>query len=224
MNIALVPARCGSKSIKLKNIKLLGGKPLIYWVLKALNDSEIIDKIFVATDCKKIADAVISLNLKKVSIYNRLAENARDESSTESLLLEFLTATKPDKEDNIFLVQATSPMLQSSDITKAYNMYKQTHSDSLLTCTRTKRFFWNEDATPINYDFKNRPRRQDFAGTLVENGALYINKVYNIIKFKNRLSGKIAIYEMPEYSAVDIDEEDDWIIAQKLMKKYILME
>jgi len=224
MNIALVPARCGSKSIKLKNIKLLGGKPLIYWVLKALNDSEIIDKIFVATDCKKIADAVISLNLKKVSIYNRLAENARDESSTESLLLEFLTATKPDKEDNIFLVQATSPMLQSSDITKAYNMYKQTHSDSLLTCTRTKRFFWNEDATPINYDFKNRPRRQDFAGTLVENGALYINKVSNIIKFKNRLSGKIAIYEMPEYSAVDIDEEDDWIIAQKLMKKYILME
>ncbi len=224
MNIALVPARCGSKSIKLKNIKLLGGKPLIYWVLKALNGSEIIDKIFVATDCKKIADVVISLDLKKVSIYNRLAENAQDESSTESLLLEFLTATKPEKEDNIFLVQATSPMLQSSDITKAYNMYKQTHSDSLLTCTRTKRFFWNEDATPINYDFKNRPRRQDFAGTLVENGALYINKVSNIIKFKNRLSGKIAIYEMPEYSAVDIDEEDDWIIAQKLMKKYILME
>ncbi|MGE4420165.1 MAG: hypothetical protein AB7D38_10105 [Sulfurimonas sp.] len=224
MNIALVPARCGSKSIKLKNIKLLGGKPLIYWVLKALNDSEIIDNIFVATDCKKIADTVISLNLKKVSIYNRLAENARDESSTESLLLEFLTAIKPDKEDNIFLVQATSPMLQSSDITKAYNHYIQTQSDSLLTCTRTKRFFWNEDATPINYDFKNRPRRQDFAGTLVENGALYINKVSNIIKFKNRLSGKIAIYEMPEYSAVDIDEEDDWIIAQKLMKKYILME
>lgn len=224
MNIALVPARCGSKSIKLKNIKLLGGKPLIYWVLKALNDSEIIDKIFVATDCKKIADTVISLNLKKVSIYNRLAENARDESSTESLLLEFLTAIKPDKEDNIFLVQATSPMLQSSDVTKAYNHYIKTQSDSLLTCTRTKRFFWNEDAIPINYDFKNRPRRQDFAGTFVENGALYINKVSNIIKFKNRLSGKIAIYEMPEYSAVDIDEEDDWIIAQKLMKKYILME
>lgn len=224
MNIALVPARCGSKSIKFKNIKLLNGKPLIYWVLKALSDSEVIDKVFVATDCKKIADVVISLNLEKVSIYNRLAENARDESSTESLMIEFLTKMEANAQDNLFLVQATSPMLQSSDITKAYKHYIETGADSLLTCSRVKRFFWNEDATPINYDFKNRPRRQDFIGSLVENGALYINKVSNILNFNNRLSGKITIYEMPEYSNIDIDEEDDWVIAEKLMKKHILME
>lgn len=52
----------------------------------------------------------------------------------------------------------------------------------------------------------------------------YINTIGNIKKDKNRLSGKISIYEMPEYTAIEIDEEDDWIIAQKLMEKYILKE
>jgi len=68
----------------------------------------------------------------------------------------------------------------------------------------------------------NRPRRQDFNGVLMENGAFYINTVENIKKYSNRLSGRIAIYEMPEYTAIDIDEEYDWIIAEKIMEKYII--
>ena len=51
----------------------------------------------------------------------------------------------------------------------------------------------------------------------MENGAFYMNSVGNIRKFQNRLSGKIKIYEMPDYSAVDIDEPDDWISAEKVM-------
>ena len=58
-------------------------------------------------------------------------------------------------------------------------------SDSLLTCVRTKRFFWNDDATPFNYDLNNRPRRQDFDGVLMENGAFYINTIGNINKYQN---------------------------------------
>lgn len=57
---------------------------------------------------------------------------------------------------------------------------------------------------------------------MMENGAFYINTIANIKKFQNRLSGKIAIYEMEEFTAVEIDEEDDWIIAEKLMYKHIL--
>lgn len=50
---------------------------------------------------------------------------------------------------------------------------------------------------------------------LMENGAFYINTIANIKKYKNRLSGKVAIYEMQEFTAIEIDEEDDWIIAEK---------
>ena len=56
----------------------------------------------------------------------------------------------------------------------------------------------------------------------MENGAFYINLIANIKKQKNRLSGKIAIYQMAEYTAIEIDEDDDWLIAEQLMHKYIL--
>jgi N-acylneuraminate cytidylyltransferase len=74
----------------------------------------------------------------------------------------------------------------------------------------------------MNYDFMNRPRRQDFDGEMLENGAFYINSVGNILQTKNRLTPPISIVEMPEYSAVEIDEPEDWMIAEKIHNKYIL--
>ena len=74
----------------------------------------------------------------------------------------------------------------------------------------------------MNYDYMNRPRRQNFSGMLMENGAFYINTVKNILDNGNRLGGKIGIYEMPEYTATEIDEPDDWIILENLMRKYVL--
>jgi len=220
--IAFVPARCGSKSIPFKNIKMFCGKPLIYWTLNELKDSKTIDEIIVATDCKEIATIVESFKFKKVSIYWRNPENAQDISTTESVMLEYIQQSNLKKSDYFILTQATSPFTQSEDFNVAFQKLIQEKADSLLSCARIKRFFWNEDGTPINYDFKKRPRRQDFKGCLVENGAFYINKIENILKYKNRLSGKIAIYEMSEFTSLEIDDPNDWIIAEILMKKNIL--
>lgn len=68
----------------------------------------------------------------------------------------------------------------------------------------------------MNYDYRHRPRRQEFHGMLMENGAFYINTVANIVRDGNRLSGHIGIYEMPEYTATEIDEPDDWMVFGKL--------
>ena len=222
MNIAFIPVRCGSKSIPFKNIKEFCGKPLVYWNLEALEKSNNIDEIFVATDCEEIKNVVNSFNFSKVKIYDRDKENASDTSSTESVMLEFINKQNFKDSDLFFLVQATSPLTQTKDFDKALETLKNENADSLLTCIRTKRFFWDKNANPINYDFTNRPRRQDFDGLFMENGAFYINSIENIKKDKNRLSGKIAIYEMEEFTAVEIDEEDDWLIAEKMMYKYIL--
>lgn len=222
MTIAFIPVRCGSKSISFKNIKEFCGKPLVYWSLLELEKSQKIDRVFVATDCVEIKDVVNSFNFSKVQVYDRESKNANDTATTESVMLEFINKNFF-HDDNLFLlVQATSPLTQASDFDQALKQLKDNDSDSLLTCTRVKSFFWNKDGTPINYDYKKRPRRQDFDGILVENGAFYINSVRNIKKFQNRLSGKISIYEMDEFKSVDIDEEDDWQIAEKIMKKYIL--
>lgn len=220
MNIAFIPARCGSKSIKLKNIKLFCNKPLIYWSIKALQESSMIDKIVVATDCNEIKKTVEDFGFKKVIVYKRDKLNAEDNSSTESVILEFLYKEKFNDNDNFILVQATSPLTETKDFEEALIKMKSDNSDSLLTCVRVKRFLWNDNNEPINYNFKKRPRRQEFSGVLIENGAFYINSVSNIISSRNRLSGKISIYEMEEYKYIEIDEDDDWIIAESLMKKY----
>ena len=222
MNIAFIPVRCGSKSIPFKNIKKFCGKPLVYWNIEALQNSSNIDEIYVATDCKEIKDIVNSFSFSKVNVYDRDAKNANDTASTESVMLEFIEKNSFDDEDLFFLVQATSPLTQTKDFDEALKKMKDKKADSLLTCIRTKRFMWNDDGTTLNYDYLNRPRRQDFDGLLMENGAFYINSIKNIKKEQNRLSGKIAIYEMEEHTAVEIDEEDDWHIAEKFMYKYVL--
>ena len=87
----------------------------------------------------------------------------------------------------------TSPLTETIHFDEALFLYNNGKYDSILTCVRNYRFFWNEDGTSRNYDFKKRPRRQDFSGILMENGAFYISKVENILKSGNRLSGKIGI-------------------------------
>ena len=219
--IAFIPARGGSKSIPLKNIKQFCGKPLIYWTIKAALESKLVDNVVVATDSDEIENTVKHFFLKDVDVYRRDESNAQDTSSTESVILEFINNTNRQlSKDNILLIQATSPLLTSTDLNKGIELFK--NNDSVISCVRSKRFFWSEEGKPLNYDYKNRPRRQDFDGLLMENGAFYINSIKNILEFKNRISGKIGVSLMSEYTAVEIDEEEDWIVAESLMQKFIL--
>lgn len=222
MNTAFIPVRGGSKSIPLKNIKILNGKPLVYWTTLAANNAKCIDRVIIATDSEEIKQVVISFNLEKVEIYDRESVNAQDTSSTESVILEYLNKNQFDKNDNLFLIQATSPLLKSEHIDKMYEKYLLEDCDSMFSGVREKQFHWIEDnensVNPINYDYKNRPRRQEFKGIIVENGACYINKVENIMRDKCRLSGKIKNFELPSYTSYEIDEEDDWLIIESIMQ------
>lgn len=222
MVIAFIPVRGGSKSIPLKNIKLFCGKPLVCWNIEALEACDMVDEVIVATDSDKIEQTVLAQPYKKTKIYRRSAENACDTASTESVMLEYINYAKPAKDDIFMLVQATSPLTETKHFTEALQMYGKGEHDSIITCVRNYRFFWNEDGTSMNYDYRNRPRRQNFNGMLMENGAFYINTVKNVVESDNRLSGHIGIYEMPEYTATEIDEPDDWIVLENLMRKHVL--
>lgn len=224
MTVAFIPVRGGSKSIPLKNIKLFCGKPLVFWNISALQECPSVDKIIVATDSPQIKETVAGFNFSKVEIYDRKAENASDSSSTESVMLEYIETANLSDDIVFMLVQATSPLTESIHFSEGLKLYNSGKFDSILTCVRNYRFFWNEDGTSKNYDYKNRPRRQNFSGMLMENGAFYINSVKNIKDSGNRLSGKIGIYEMPEYTATEIDEPDDWIILEKLMEQHLLLK
>lgn len=218
MNIAFIPVRGGSKSIPLKNIKEFCGKPLVYWTIKAACESGNIDEVVVSTDSAEIKTFVNSLPWSNIKVYDRSPENAQDGSSTESAMLEYLNDAKTEQINYFVLLQATSPFSTAQMIDEAFKLCDK--YDSVLSGVRFKRFLWNENGNPLNYDYKNRPRRQDYKGLFLENGALYISKAASIISHKNRISGNIGLYEMPEYTAIEIDEPDDWTIAERLFKKY----
>ena len=215
--IAFIPARGGSKSIPGKNIKNFCGKPLIYWNLFALEKSELVDEIVVATDSEKIFKKVEEFNFSKVKLYKRSAENAQDHSTSEAIMLEYINYAKLASSDTFMLVQATSPFTRTEDFNNGLNLMSK--YDTVFACAKIKRFIWNKEGRPLNYDHNNRPRRQDFDGTFMENGAFCISSVSDIINHNNRISGNIGICEMAEYTFVEIDEVEDWIMAEQLFIK-----
>lgn len=227
MNVAFIPVRGGSKSIPLKNVKPINGKPLVYWTMKAACGCKYIDVVYIATDSDKIRKVVEALKngieaklFSKVVVVNRSAESASDTASTEFAMLEF--ANKYEF-DNIVLIQATSPLLQSSDLDRGFEAFNSENTDSVLSVVPQKRFHWACDtkgfAYPTNYDVFHRPRRQEFDGYLVENGAFYISSKANLIKSQNRVSGNIKAVKMSEDTFFEIDEPSDWIVIEALMKK-----
>jgi len=219
--IAFIPVRGGSKSIPRKNIRLFCGKPLVYWTLKALDMTSEVDVIIVATDSDEIETVTLGFNFPKVSIYRRSEACSTDTASTESVVLEYLNYNQALPPDTLFLlVQATSPLTESRHFSEALARYCSGPFDSMLSCVRQFRFFWNEDGTPVNFEYRQRPRRQEFKGTLMENGAFYINTVANIRQSGNRLSGSIGLYEMPDYTSIEIDEPGDWTLLENLMRKH----
>lgn len=211
--VALIPLRGGSKSIPGKNIKLIAGLPLCAWVLKAAVAAESISEIYVSTDSDEIADIVKSLNLG-VHVVERPSQFACDEASTESVMLHFAEQVEFDL---LVTIQATSPLLSASDLDQAIEEFYAKNLDSMLTAVRSYRFYWQDDARPINYDPLNRPRRQDFPGTLMENGAFYVTCKETLLENRCRLAGKIGIYEMAENTAVEIDEPEDWHQVERLL-------
>ena len=210
--IAIVPIRSGSKGIINKNIQLLNGHPLVWWVLNSIEKSKV-EKVIVATDFPYL-DLIKRFNFSKLELYLRDPKNSRDTSSTEDVLIEVIN--KLNIVDDIILVQATSPLTSFEDINRGLELY--TNYDSVLSVVRQKRFIWNENGTPFNYDFRNRPRRQEFDGYYVENGAFYINHSENILLNKNRLSGNIGLYEMSEQTYYEIDSQEDWGIIESIMR------
>ncbi|RKY40644.1 MAG: acylneuraminate cytidylyltransferase [Candidatus Omnitrophota bacterium] len=219
--VAFIPARGQSKGIPKKNIKNFAGKPLIYWSALSASLCDLIDRVYVSTEDEEIKNTVLSFNLPKVEVISRTKKSATDKAPTELAVLEF--AQKYQFEIMV-LLQATSPLTTYKDIENALKLYFEKKYDSLLSVVRQKRFIWDFDSktkkwVSINYDYKKRPRRQNFEGYFVENGAIYIMKKEGLLRYKNRLYGNIGVYEMPEYTYNELDSELDWQILENLAYK-----
>jgi len=217
--VAFIPARGGSKSIPFKNIKNINGRPLIYWVLDATVQCAAIEKVFVSTDSLQIKEVVEAYGSAKVQAIDRSEATATDSASTESALLEFAHNYQF---QSVVLTQATSPLLSNKYLDEAVAIWQKGQVDSIVSVVRQKRFIWKEEENiikPVNYKPDCRPRRQDFEGFLVENGAFYLTSRQGLLETKCRISGRIGFVEMSAEAYFEIDEPSDWIIVEQLFKK-----
>ena len=212
--VAFMPLRANSKSIPDKNIRPIAGRPLFAWSLEQAIVSQCFNEIYVATDSSRIRRMVLDEFSSGVMVLDRSAETCTDTASTESALLEFQQQIPFDV---VGLVQATSPLTQADDFRAARHRFVAENLDSLLTAVPSKRFFWTRSGTPINYHPAKRPRRQDFEGWLMENGAFYLTRAKVLEETGSRLGGRIGIHEMPAETAIEIDDEADWIVVEQLL-------
>lgn len=225
--VAIIPVRGGSKSIPLKNIKLINDRPLVFWTIDAAVNCSYIDEVYVSTDSNVIREVVEKYDNEKMKYKLHCIERsqltATDTASTESVMLEFVEKVISDR---IVLLQATSPLTDFKHLNEAFELLEKGGFDSIVTVVEQKRFMWTKDENnggiPLNYHPSNRPRRQDFQGHFIENGAFYITQTERLINTEVRISGKIGMYEMPEETYFEIDEPSDWLIVEQLLKKKTL--
>ena len=176
-------------------------------------------KIFISQTSEQIKKVIEAYGSNKIAVVDRSKETAGDHSSTESAMLEF---AEQYEFKNIVLIQATSPLLKADDLNKGFEMILSGKYDSILSAVRQKRFIWakrGEYYYPQNYDLAHKPLRQNFEGYLVENGAFYITTRESLLKSKCRISGRIGIVEMSGESYFEIDEPEDLIIVENILKE-----
>lgn len=219
----IIIARGGSKGLPGKNIIPLAGKPLVRWTIDSALSSSEIDSVWVSTDCDKIAKIA---ELSKCNIIRRPPEFSSDSATSESAWLHAIDFIESSSTiDTVVAPQATSPFRLKYDFNSALRIFRDGGYNSLLSvCKEEDCFLWGESESgfrPINYEPFNRRRRQDITATYRENGSFYIFEVAGFKSTGCRLFGDIGIYEMPRRCSFQIDQKEDLLICNALMKEFI---
>lgn len=219
----IIPARGGSKGIPGKNVRPLNGKPLITHSIEAALSADLVDRVYVTTDDSQIAQVACDYG---ADIIHRPADLASDTASSESALLHALQEIlqKENQPELIVFLQCTSPLRTGTDIDRAIKQLRNEKADSLLSVSPSHRFLWHVidgKSESINYDYCNRPRRQDMNPQYVENGSIYIFKPWVLNKLGNRLGGKISLYIMREDQNWEIDSSQDFEYIEFLMRHQV---
>ena len=212
--VGFIPARGGSKGLPNKNILNIAGYPLIAHSILSLKVAGI-EKVYVSTDSKKIANISASYGAE---IIDRPAKYSRDESPTEDVIKHFLNIVDCDA---VAFRQCTSPMLEAGYIKKAIDEFKVEKYDSLFTVTGSKdMLFWGKNGKPVNYNPSHRERRQTMRSAfLIETGGLYIFRKEAFQRYKNRICGKLKLFNVPYTQSFEIDDEKDFNMIKRLIER-----
>ncbi|MGD7787933.1 cytidylyltransferase domain-containing protein [Propionibacteriaceae bacterium Y1700] len=220
--VAIIPARGGSKGVPGKNLRPIGGIPLVGRAVRACRAARMIDHIYVSTDDQAIAEAAQQAGARVIT---RPADLAGDLATSESALLHGLDEVAAEGIDPTVLVfvQCTSPFIQGNDLDAAVNKINSDQADSVFSGISTYEFLWrdaDEDTEPgsgpvigQNHDASYRPRRQDRRPDFRETGAFYAMRVDGFRRHKHRFFGRIGVVPVSELSSLEIDTAEELALA-----------
>lgn len=219
MNLAIIPARAGSKGIKNKNLVSLSGKPLLYYTIEAAKGAACIDKIILSSDGNEILEYGKS---QGIEVFKRPVGLAQDDTTSDKVILNVLEHYQD--YENIILLQPTSPLRTSRQIDEALNKFQNEKANALISVVKydnkiLKAFIVdeNEKLRGICNDYFPFTPRQKLPSTYMSNGAIYIVKSELFKKNPNFLPQNTAYFLMDEISSLDIDCTDDLIKAENYM-------
>lgn len=202
--IAIIPARGGSKGLPRKNIKIINGKPLIYWSIKAAQESEYIDEVIVSTEDKEIGQVAKKFGATVLWRPKKLATD----NATTLALLQYLTNEL--STDVVVLLQPTSPIRVENLIDRAIKRFFVSRADSLATGYICRDYEWGT--------VENIPR-QKLKGWFYDDGNVYVHKVEHLRQGKWCGTKKEKMI-VDKYYNIEIDDQIDFLIVETLMKSF----
>lgn len=210
--IAFVPIRLNSKRVVGKNLKMLGDKPLMCYILDTLASVKGIDEVYVY--CSQ--ESVKKYLPKGVQFLKRPEFLDRDETLGKEIYEEF---TKTIDADVYVLAHTTSPFMKKETVENALDMVMNGGYDSAFSCEKVQTFTWY-DGKPLNYDLKEIPRTQTIEPVYVETSAFFMFKRDIWKVHKQRIGFKPYMAEVNKIEGVDIDWPEDFEFAEKILGTY----
>jgi CMP-N,N'-diacetyllegionaminic acid synthase len=224
--VAVILARGGSKGIPRKNLVDFCGKPLIVWTIEQCLAAQGVDSVWVSSDSKEILVVARSAGARAILRPDNLSG---DTATSESGWLHALGVIDAEcgPVDLLLAPQATSPLREPQDIERGLDLFASGQFDSLFSCSMAEDiYFWQRGSggqlESINYDWRNRKRRQDHAPQYIENGSFYMFQPNVLRNFNNRFGERIGMVEMEFWKTFEIDSPESLRLCAALMREFLL--
>jgi YrbI family 3-deoxy-D-manno-octulosonate 8-phosphate phosphatase len=223
--VAIIPARGGSKGVPGKNLRPVGGIPLVARAVRSCLAASRIDGTYVTTDDPTVADVARRAG---AVVIERPADIAGDTATSESALEHALGVISDlgSPADVLVFVQCTSPFIEPGDLDRAVELITTGHADSALSAIQTYEFLWR-DADPSvasgtgpmtgqNHDSGYRPRRQERRPDFRETGAFYAMRTDGFLQHHHRFFGRTGVVPVSDFSALEIDTVEELHLADAI--------
>jgi N-acylneuraminate cytidylyltransferase len=225
--VAIITARGGSKRIPGKNIKIFHGRPIIAYSIEAALSSGIFDEVMVSTDDDQIAETAESYGA--IVPFRRSPKTSDDHSTTAEVLTEVILDYKKRQKNFEYAccIYPTAPFVTADKLARAFERLKATDADCILPITKFSFPIWRSFKKDNDNVFYNWPefslrRSQDLPAAYHDCGQFYFFKTEKFLQSNRLITDNTIGFEVPESEVQDIDNEEDWKIAElkyDLLKK-----